>query len=47
VPAVIVYSKPDIHDGGGRFMAYVRDNGYRLEAEFPSFQVFKKEGAGR
>lgn len=47
VPAVIVYSKPDIHDGGGRFMAYVRDNGYRLEAEFPSFQVFKKDGAGR
>lgn len=47
VPAVIVYSKPDIHDGGGRFMAYIRDNGYRLEAEFPSFKVFKKDGLGR
>lgn len=42
VPAVVVYSKPDIHDNGGRFMAYVRDNGYRLVAEFPSFKVYKK-----
>jgi len=47
VPSVIVYSKPDIHDSGGRFMAYIRDNGYRLEAEFPSFKVFKKDGTAR
>lgn len=44
-PAVIVYSKPDLHDSDGRVMKYIIANGYRPVAEYPSFRIYRQDAS--
>jgi hypothetical protein len=46
-PAVIVYSKPDLHDTDGRVMKYIMANGYRPVAGYPAFRIYRQDSGGK
>jgi hypothetical protein len=41
-PALVIVSKPDIHDPTGYAEAFIRENHYHLRQEFPGFKVYAR-----